>query len=204
MSDPVHSRGSVAWHSAAATGCCSHGEHEGAEALVIDPVCGMQVDPADAEWRAEHHGRTYWFCCDGCRDMFLADPERYLAPKMTSVPQPASGAGHNHHGHGDATPAEPRIAATAIGPATDPVCGMKVDPATGKHERRAWRHDLSLLLGRLPDQVRSPIPGATWRRPEPAAPAPIRPARIYTCPMHPRDPPGRAGQLPDLRHGAGA
>ena len=48
--------------------------------VTTDPVCGMDVDPAIAKHRAERGGRTYLFCCGGCRERFLADPERYLAP----------------------------------------------------------------------------------------------------------------------------
>jgi xanthine dehydrogenase accessory factor len=44
-----------------------------------DPVCGMDVAVARAKHRAEHGGRTYYFCCGGCRERFLAAPERYLA-----------------------------------------------------------------------------------------------------------------------------
>jgi Cu+-exporting ATPase len=40
-------------------------------AKAIDPVCGMEVDPADAA-KVEADGTTYFFCCDGCRDRFLA------------------------------------------------------------------------------------------------------------------------------------
>jgi xanthine dehydrogenase accessory factor len=44
-----------------------------------DPVCGMTVTIAGAAHRAEHDGRTYYFCCGGCRARFLAAPEQYLA-----------------------------------------------------------------------------------------------------------------------------
>lgn len=43
----------------------------------IDPVCGMTVVVATARHRAEHGGRTFYFCCGGCRQKFLASPERY-------------------------------------------------------------------------------------------------------------------------------
>lgn len=52
----------------------------GTAPVTTDPVCGMDVDPAGAKHHAEHAGRTYLFCCGGCRERFLADPERYLAP----------------------------------------------------------------------------------------------------------------------------
>jgi xanthine dehydrogenase accessory factor len=43
-----------------------------------DPVCGMTVTIASAAHRAEHDGRTYYFCCGGCRTRFLAAPAQYL------------------------------------------------------------------------------------------------------------------------------
>jgi YHS domain-containing protein/uncharacterized membrane protein YraQ (UPF0718 family) len=55
-----------------------HGHHQDGDA-VVDPVCGMTVDPATAAASAEHDGTPYWFCNPGCRDAFVADPERYLA-----------------------------------------------------------------------------------------------------------------------------
>lgn len=48
-----------------------------------DPVCGMQVDPASARAKAEHGGRTYFFCCAGCAKKFEAAPEQYLKPRPT-------------------------------------------------------------------------------------------------------------------------
>ena len=32
---------------------------------VIDPVCGMTVDPKTAEHKAEYKGVTYYFCAAG-------------------------------------------------------------------------------------------------------------------------------------------
>lgn len=43
-----------------------------------DPVCGMMVEVATAEYRGEVGGHAYYFCCAGCRTRFLAAPERYL------------------------------------------------------------------------------------------------------------------------------
>jgi xanthine dehydrogenase accessory factor len=42
-----------------------------------DPICGMDVTIATASHRVEHGGRTYYFCCGGCRERFLAAPDRY-------------------------------------------------------------------------------------------------------------------------------
>jgi xanthine dehydrogenase accessory factor len=45
----------------------------------IDPICGMTVVVAGAKHTAEHAGRTWYFCCGGCRAKFVADPERWAA-----------------------------------------------------------------------------------------------------------------------------
>jgi Cu+-exporting ATPase len=47
---------------------------------VIDPVCGMEVDPSNAAAHHTHQGDTYHFCAEGCRRSFVADPDRYLQP----------------------------------------------------------------------------------------------------------------------------
>jgi len=46
----------------------------------IDPVCGMSVAVAGARHRAEHAGRSFYFCNPRCREKFITDPQRYLAP----------------------------------------------------------------------------------------------------------------------------
>jgi YHS domain-containing protein len=43
-----------------------------------DHVCGMQVEKANAPATANVRGSTYYFCCDPCRDTFIANPDRYL------------------------------------------------------------------------------------------------------------------------------
>jgi xanthine dehydrogenase accessory factor len=45
----------------------------------IDPVCGMTVEVAGARHSAEVGGRTWYFCGGGCRERFLASPERFAA-----------------------------------------------------------------------------------------------------------------------------
>lgn len=46
--------------------------------MVKDPVCGMDVDEKTAKFKAEHLGKTYYFCCAMCKDKFEADPHRYM------------------------------------------------------------------------------------------------------------------------------
>ena len=45
-----------------------------------DPVCGMDVDPATATQKADHDGKTYYFCGPGCRKAFEAEPAKFLDP----------------------------------------------------------------------------------------------------------------------------
>lgn len=57
-------------------------ERPGKEAtrLAKDPVCGMDVDEATAKEKYEYYGRTYFFCCKGCRLEFQDDPEKFIGP----------------------------------------------------------------------------------------------------------------------------
>ncbi len=48
-------------------------------AMALDPVCGMTVDPRTARHHTTYQERDYWFCCGGCRERFIAAPERILA-----------------------------------------------------------------------------------------------------------------------------
>lgn len=47
-------------------------------AIAKDPVCGMDVEIATAEWTYDYEGETYYFCAPGCRLSFSRDPEKYL------------------------------------------------------------------------------------------------------------------------------
>ena len=90
-----------------------------------DPVCGMQVDPRTARHSAEHRGAKYVFCCGGCREKFLADPERYLAPAETKPTPAPDGVIYT-------CPMHPEI--RQVGPGACPICGMALEPATATTE----------------------------------------------------------------------
>jgi Cu+-exporting ATPase len=55
---------------------------------VIDPVCGMEIDPNTAAGTSEYKGQTYYFCAPGCKKSFDQDPEKYVN-KMDQE--------HHHH-----------------------------------------------------------------------------------------------------------
>jgi uncharacterized membrane protein YraQ (UPF0718 family)/YHS domain-containing protein len=44
----------------------------------IDPVCGMQVDTANAPAHRRHESGDAWFCSDRCAERFDKNPGRYL------------------------------------------------------------------------------------------------------------------------------
>jgi YHS domain-containing protein len=45
--------------------------------MARDPVCGMQVNEAQAAGTSEYQGETYYFCSTGCKQQFDQNPERY-------------------------------------------------------------------------------------------------------------------------------
>ena len=46
---------------------------------VVDPVCGMSIDPATAATHLTHDGHDVAFCSLGCRDRFVADPAAFTS-----------------------------------------------------------------------------------------------------------------------------
>jgi P-type Cu+ transporter len=88
-----------------------------------DPVCGMTVDPARARASHVHEGRTYYFCCPGCKEKFASDPGRYLHPGPPAPPSaeaPAPGVVYT-------CPMDPEVRQDH--PGACPKCGMALEPA---------------------------------------------------------------------------
>ncbi len=84
----------------------------------IDPVCGMTVDPHAGKPTERFGGSTYFFCSEGCRSKFAADPERYLDKKGEPAPLPP--------GTLYTCPMHPQIVQEGPGPC--PICGMALEP----------------------------------------------------------------------------
>jgi Cu+-exporting ATPase len=47
--------------------------------MAKDPICGMNVDENKTAVTAEYKGKTYYFCCTGCKEKFEKEPQKYLA-----------------------------------------------------------------------------------------------------------------------------
>ena len=45
---------------------------------VIDPVCGMSVDPETTELEVTIEGQAFYFCAEACRKSFVKNPKNYL------------------------------------------------------------------------------------------------------------------------------
>jgi Cu+-exporting ATPase len=94
-----------------------HPHHGSASA--IDPVCGMDVDPAIAEHHAAHAGVEHYFCSAGCQRKFESDPAHYvgvITPAQAAAPLDAIWT----------CPMHPEIQRPK--PGSCPICGMALEP----------------------------------------------------------------------------
>ena len=144
QADHAHHRASHAAHE--------HGTHNGhahdghgpstqqSSNLVKDPVCGMSVDPHTAKHRAEHAGQAYYFCSAGCRTKFMADPAKYLEPRVPAAEAVPEGTIYT-------CPMHPQI--RQVGPGNCPICGMALEPvlvtAEAGPNAGTRRHDAPVL-----------------------------------------------------------
>jgi Cu+-exporting ATPase len=103
--------------------CHHHGHDHGpvADGKLLDPVCGMSVDPATSQHHLEHAGLTHHFCSAGCRSKFQADPEKYLSKDRAEAPSVPAGTIYT-------CPMHPEI--RQVGPGSCPICGMALEPET--------------------------------------------------------------------------
>jgi len=46
-------------------------------AKFTDPVCGMQVDPAQSLYVFIYQKKSYYFCADACLKSFKKDPDKF-------------------------------------------------------------------------------------------------------------------------------
>jgi len=116
-------------HGADRHGARDHGHDANpvtnAQDAAVDPVCGMDVDPAISPHRFDHQGHTFHFCSARCREKFIADPAAYLdKQKARSAPAPEDTI--------YTCPMHPQI--RQKGPGLCPICGMALEPLTATAE----------------------------------------------------------------------
>jgi Cu(I)/Ag(I) efflux system membrane fusion protein len=79
------------------------------QASHTDPVCGMDLDPSQAEYKSDYQGKTYSFCSTKCKQDFDKNPAKYAGKKSGAM-------------------------AMDMPSHTDPVCGMDVEPSEAKYK----------------------------------------------------------------------
>jgi Cu+-exporting ATPase len=89
---------------------------------VLDPVCGMTIDPATAAGHYDYRGQRFYFCHPSCLERFKADPESFLNPQAPPADAPAK------PGTTYTCPMHPEI--VRDGPGSCPICGMALEPST--------------------------------------------------------------------------
>jgi P-type Cu+ transporter len=99
---------------------------------MIDPICGMDVEPGKAAGKHVHDGQSYFFCSRHCLAKFKEDPDKFLK---------APGDGHaRKHAAAHAQLADKAEQGTYVcrmdpevresKPGACPKCGMALEPAT--------------------------------------------------------------------------
>ena len=92
--------------------------------MAIDPVCGMNVDPAKAAGEFDHKGAKYYFCSKHCLAKFKAEPQKYVEAKRQAVAGKTAPAGAKY-----TCPMHPEIVQDR--PGSCPKCGMALVPVAG-------------------------------------------------------------------------
>ena len=113
---------------------------------MIDPVCGMTVDPATAAGKVDYGGKSYFFCSQDCVHAFKADPQKYLGGDTVAIKHigGAKPAAPAKAGARYTCPMHPEI--VQIGPGSCPKCGMALVPMEGAEQDDSELRDLTRRL----------------------------------------------------------
>jgi YHS domain-containing protein len=49
--------------------------------MPVDPVCGIELEEEMAV-SLIHNGKSYFFCCEGCKGIFIRKPKRYAKKNL--------------------------------------------------------------------------------------------------------------------------
>lgn len=119
------------------------------EETIKCPVSGKEFTKTDATPKYEYEGKTYYFCCEGCKDRFVKDPEKYIKGEEPGEhvdnAAHAEQVHHSHesmhaenvraaseHTHAEAAGHAHQAHAEKNGMVVDPVCGMKLKKEDAK------------------------------------------------------------------------
>ena len=126
----------------------------------IDPVCGMKVLPQKAAASLKRAGRTWYFCSQGCKAKFEANPSKYDGSVFRgSEPKTSTASQYT-------CPMHPEVLSPK--PGTCPKCGMALEPVAATEStpnpelvsmtRRFWV-SAALTLPLLAVMVSDIVPG---------------------------------------------
>ena len=134
---------------------------------VVDPVCGMTIDPADAVGDVTHDGQTFYFCNESCLERFKADPAQF-----TGGGRQAEAATPSNNDAEYTCPMHPEV--RQKGPGSCPICGMALEPVAVTLEEqpndelddmtRRFRWSLLLTAPILAFMVSEFLPGQPLQR----------------------------------------
>ena len=131
---------------------------------MIDPICGMDLEPSTAAGKHEHNGQTYYFCSQHCLAKFKENPNRFL--KLPSDKYP--------------------LKSLSLREAAELVKGLEPDLGQGP-PTKGQRPDVTYICPMDPE-VKQNKPGACPKcgmALEPASPSAPVVKTEYVCPMHP-------------------
>ena len=96
-------------------------------AKVVDPVCGMTIEPDSAAGQSKHEDNTYYFCSNSCKVKFDKDPGGFLngRPKSSQRNKPSSRSARPSNPDGYTCPMHPEV--RQEGPGACPKCGMGLE-----------------------------------------------------------------------------
>ena len=126
----------------------------------VDPVCGMKVLPQKAAASLKRAGRTWYFCCPGCKAKFEANPRKYDGSALrVSAPEASTASQYT-------CPMHPEVLSPK--PGACPKCGMALEPVAATEStanpelvsmtRRFWV-SAALTLPLLAVMVSDILPG---------------------------------------------
>ncbi len=141
----------------------------------------MTVDPERAPAKAEHAGKSVYFCCARCAEKFRADPERYLNAK-SHEPMSRPGAAAQFVQLGQIKAAPPEALTAVASAARQPAAHETLLQQKPSAPRTA------VYTCSMDPEIRQEHPGACPKcgmALEPDVPAAPATRTEYTCPMHP-------------------
>jgi P-type Cu+ transporter len=129
----------------------------------IDPVCGMKVLPQKAAASTKRAGRNWYFCSQGCKAKFEANPGKYDGSVLrVSEPKTSTASTASQY----TCPMHPEVISSK--PGACPKCGMALEPVAATEstanpelvsmKRRFWI-SAALTLPLLAIMVSDILPG---------------------------------------------